>query len=129
MDAFLAVACVVSGIFAGSTIGVVFGFSVAGHNDVLSGIEPKEANFLVRFLSRPTNNLSLVDSVLFVTIILSWILVFFGLCATPLFVAKLSDSISGTTLIVAYSAFAVAWFVGQIIGRGLWIRSVSPTSR
>ena len=122
---FAAAACLTSGVFAGATIGIIFGYAVTGHNDVLCGIEPKTSNPLVRLLARPTGNLTLVEGLLFLIVILSWLAVFFALLALPLYVNEWSGDVTGAVMLFAYGSLSIAWFIGQVVGKRLWIKSAT----
>jgi hypothetical protein len=108
------------GILSGGALGIVLGFSVASHRDVLSGIRPNTRNRLILFLARPTSEMRGFETVLFLILMLLWLVVFFGLCALPAVAAGRFEGDGPPLFLVAYGFAVGAWWLGQRIGIQAW---------
>lgn len=120
MDAISAILQIFSAVIAGGVIGVIFGFSIASHNDVLRGVRPLTQNRFILFLARPTSEFSFFEGVLFFALILAWLVAFFAICAVPAFV---SSKMSNGGLIAAeivYAIFVLAGWLGRKFGAHIW---------
>ena len=117
LPAFLVALC---GVGAGALVGVVFGFSIASHADVLRGVRPNTTNRLILFLARPTSEFGLFGGILFVVLMLAWLAVFFGLCALPAIAAQRLTGDGPPLVLVAYGFFAVATWLGRRFGAHAW---------
>jgi hypothetical protein len=110
------------GSASGLLIGIVFGFGVASHYDVLAGARPRTENRFLRWICRPTRELSVLEGILFVLLMLGWLVVFFALCALPILVAaKLGDE-DPLLFALAMGTFVSASFFARTLGRKLWLR-------
>jgi len=109
----------VIGLAAGAILGIISGFSMASHRDVLLGMKPRTTNRLVLFLARPANDLNFSHGLLFLLLLVAWIATFFALVAAPAIAAsRLGD---GSPLILfAYAAGAVGWWRGRRFGASIW---------
>ncbi|MBV8034943.1 hypothetical protein [Roseateles sp.] len=108
------------GLACGAAVGFVFGFALTSHADVLRGIRPNTKNRLVLFLARPTSEMGLLSSVLFLAIMCAWLAVLFGPCALP---AIASEHLSGDgppLILLAYGCFALAAWLGRSFGAHAW---------
>ncbi|WP_444893094.1 hypothetical protein ACJJIE_22985 [Microbulbifer sp. TRSA001] len=78
---------VVSGILY-LIFGVVVGFALSSHKDVLLGRRPNTQNKFILFLARPTQSMQGIDKVVFVIAMLLWFPVFICLVAAPIVLAS-----------------------------------------
>lgn len=108
------------GFFAGGCLGVVLGFSVASHKDVLQGVRPTTTNRLILFLARPTREMKFLEAIVFLLLMLVWLAVFFGLVAAPAIASTRLSGDSPPLILLAYGCAAVAWWVGQKFGAHAW---------
>jgi hypothetical protein len=117
LPAFLVALC---GVSAGVLVGVVFGFSMASHTDVLRGVRPITTNRLILFLARPTREFGPFGGILFVALMLAWLAISFGLCALPAIAAQRLTGDGPPLVLVAYGFFAVATWLGWRFGAHAW---------
>ena len=78
MDILHVILTALSGIVAGGIVGIVFGFSMASHADVMRGVRPATSNRLILFVARPTSEFRSWESVVFLLLMLVWLAVFFA---------------------------------------------------
>lgn len=109
-----------SSLAAGGIVGFVFGFSLASHADVLRGVRPATTNRLVLFLARPTSEFRLLESLLFLILMGTWLAVFFALCAVPAVVAGRFLGDAELLMPVGYVLFVVAGWFGRRFGKHVW---------
>jgi hypothetical protein len=105
---------------AGAVLGVVLGFSLASHNDVLRGVRPNTNNRLIVFLARPTSEMRGSQAVIFLLLMLVWLVVFFGLLAVPALAAQHLAGEGPPLHLPAYGVAAVAWWLGSRFGANAW---------
>lgn len=110
----------VSSLAAGGIIGFVFGFSLASHTDVLRGVRPATTNRLVLFLARPTSEFRLLEALLFLILMGTWLAVFFALCAVPAIVAGRFLDETEFLMPIGYVLFIAAGWLGQRFGKHVW---------
>ncbi len=111
---------VLSTIFAGTIVGFVQGFAMAGHRAVLSGARPTTANRIFRLFTRPSAELSSTETLIVFSFVILWLGVFIGLCALP-FVLASKLHLDGITLYLM-GAFVVAGIIAVRMGRAAWRR-------
>lgn len=115
-----AVLVAIVGAVCGGIVGVVFGFSATSHTDVLRGVRPVTNSRIIRFLARPTAEMSPAEGVLFVLLILAWLAVFFGLMLLPAVAAGRLTEDTVPLVPLAYGVTAVAWWLGFKFGAHAW---------
>lgn len=109
----------VVGLLAGAVLGIVMGFAMASHTDVLMGVRPKTNNRFIKFIARPTAELTFLEGAAFLVIMALWLLVFFGLVLAPAFVSArlLGDE---SFLLLGIACQGASWWLGQKFGAHLW---------
>lgn len=110
----------VASLAAGGIVGFVFGFSLASHADVLRGVRPATTNRLVLFLARPTSEFRLLESLLFLILMGTWLAIFFALCAVPAIIADRFLDDTELLMPVAYVLFVAAGWLGNRFGKHVW---------
>lgn len=108
------------GLLAGGCLGVVLGFSVASHKDVLRGVRPTTKNQLILFLARPTREMKGAEAIGFLLLMLVWVALFFALVLAPGIASTRLSGDGPPLLPLAYGCTAVAWWVGQKFGAHAW---------
>ena len=117
---------VIVGLVAGLCVGLVGGFGLAANAHASSGVSRAFSNPILRWIGRPTNNLSFVDAVLYLILIAGWLVIFFALCATPFLVAAKLSVAESLLLWVATIPLVAGILLGKVVGKNLWLRV--PTS-
>ncbi|MCA0175792.1 MAG: hypothetical protein LCH73_05820 [Proteobacteria bacterium] len=115
-----AIAFSIVGLLAGGVLGVVLGFSVASHKDVLRGVRPTTKNRLIVFLARPTAEMSFKEGIVFFFLIVVWLAVFFALVLLPGIASERLSGDGPPLILLAYGCTAVAWWLGQKFGAHAW---------
>lgn len=108
------------GLLAGGVLGVVLGFSVASHKDVLRGVRPTTKNRLILFLARPTAEMNFGEGIIFLLLMLLWLAVFFGLILLPAIASERLSGDSPNLILLAYGCSALSWWLGQKFGAHAW---------
>ena len=122
MYALSMAAVVITGLAVGCLIGIIFGFSLASHYDVLAGRRPTTSNRFLRWLCRPTREFGLIEGILFVMLMLAWLAAFFALCAIPVVVAAKIDGEDSSLIGIAIVSFVGSSYFARGLGRKLWQR-------
>jgi hypothetical protein len=118
MLAYVLVAVV--GILAGLCLGITSGFGMAMHAGIQAGVSRDFANPLLRFLARPTDNISAGFAFEFLLLASAWLVLFVGLFSIPFFVAswlKVSDDVLAWTV---FPPLIAGFLPGRYMGRKLW---------
>lgn len=115
-----AVLVAIVGVVCGGIVGVVFGFSATSHPDVLRGVRPDTNSRIIRFLARPTAEMSPAEGLLFILLMLAWLGVFFGLMLLPGVAAGRLTEDTVPLVPVAYVFTAVAGWLGFKFGAHAW---------
>ena len=110
---------VVSGILY-LVFGVIVGFALSSHKDVLSGRRPNTRNKFIRFLARATESIRGIEKVIFAVAMLLWFPVFIGLVATPIVLAsKYAPELEQVIFIMLIPCVVVGKFYGSYKWRAL----------
>jgi ABC-type phosphate/phosphonate transport system permease subunit len=115
-----ALAIAIVGLLCGGILGVVLGFSVASHRDVLRGVRPNTKNRLILFLARPTAEMNAWEGVVFFLLMVLWLGVFFTLLALPGIAAGRLSGDGPPLELLAIGSTAVAWWLGHKFGAHAW---------
>lgn len=100
-------------------LGVILGFSLSSHKDVLAGRRPNTTNRFILFLARPTQNIRGIDKVIFAVGIVLWFPLFIALVATPIVLAsKYAPELEQLVFIMLVPCA----LVGKIYGSYKWRR-------
>lgn len=113
---------IIVGVSAGSALGIIWGFCMAGHRDVLSGFSPRTNNRFLLFVCRLTNNLNFMDAIGFLVLICTWLVLFILLVAAPIVVASKLDGENSVLVVCSMAAFFVTSYLARGIGERLWVR-------
>lgn len=111
-------------VITGGAIGIIFGFSLASQQDVLSGYRPNTTNRFLLFVCRPTSEFSAFESILFFFLIIGWLGLFVLLCAAPAIVAVRLDGEGTPAMTLSLLVFFVASYLARNIGKNLWLRLI-----
>jgi len=109
-------------VITGSCLGIISGFSIASQKDVLAGFRPNTNNRFLLFVCRPTSELTFVDAILFVLLLVTWLALFVILIVAPAIVALQIDQENELAVRVSLVIVAVFIFISRNIGKNLWDR-------
>ena len=98
-------------------LGYIFGFAVASHNDVLSGVRPESNNKFITFICRPTTEIKGVEKLIFSVGMIIWTLCFFALIALPVVLASKNSPEYSDYIIYAIIPLM---FAGKLFGALSW---------
>ena len=108
-------------VFLYVLFGVILGFALSSHNDVLLGRRPNTKNRLVLFLARPTQNIRGIEKAIFVVGMLLWVPLFVGIIATPIILAaKYATEIEK----VVFLLLVPCVLIGKLYGSYRWRKLV-----
>jgi hypothetical protein len=117
-----AVLGILVGGVSGTVMGVVYGFCMASHRDVLAGFKPKTNNKLLLLVCRPTRELGSGATLVLFGLVCLWLVVFVLLVAAPIVtVSKLAGDNSSLTA-GSMAVFFLAAFLARTAGQRLWSR-------
>lgn len=114
----------ITAIAVGAVGGIVFGFSLASHPDIMAGRRPNTSSRFLRWICRPTREFGFAEGVLFVLLMLTWIVVFVALLAVPVLLAAKVDGDNSPLVVIAMATAVGVSFFARSIGRRLWQRLV-----
>ena len=107
---------------SGTVVGSVFGFSMAGHTQVLEGREFYPRNKVMRFFVTAPKDRTAVQNLIYFILMVSWFFVFVGLVALPFLINEklgpFQTWVSSGLIIV----FIISLLFGKLVGRQLWYR-------
>ena len=111
-------------VITGGCLGIIFGFSLASHKDVLAGFRPNTKNRFLLFICRPASELSSIETVLFFFLIFGWFALFAFFCAAPAIVAVRLDGEGTPAMTISLTVLCVVSYVTRNIGKNLWLRLI-----
>ena len=114
---------VVSGLLAGVVQWVPCGVGLAAYRYNRGGAAIKSSNMWVQLAASPPGSYSLLGKLVFVALMLTWLVVFFGAMAVPTLVAKLLQvpDASHSIMYATYANFLVG-AVAFVVGPAIWRR-------
>jgi hypothetical protein len=105
-------------IAAGTIVGFVFGFGIAAHKDILSGVRPNTTSRLLLLMCRPSRELSSTETLTVFAVLVVWLVLFLALIGAPIVVAdKLVGSSAGPVVLAILGAGVIT---GRVAGRKTW---------
>jgi hypothetical protein len=121
---FAATAVTIAGLLSGGIVGIVFGFGLASHKDVLAGIRPTKANRFIQWLARPSKELTSSETLIAFVLVLVWVGSFFFLCAVPIIVAAKIAGEASWLRVYGFGVFLITGLLAKYLGARLWQRVI-----
>jgi len=123
MSEFVLFAPIAAAGVAGVVLGIVYGFALASHTDVMSGTNHRPSNRFIAFFVHRSSQRSVGDLLLVLLLLLVWFVVFLVLLALPLLVGHMLALPQGWWGIASYIVVFALAFLTRPLGAKLWRQS------
>lgn len=107
-------------IFSGALLGYIFGFAIAGHNDAVDGVRPRNNNQLIFLLMQPPARLSFVGKVIFILCMLIWLPLLFCIGSLPAIVGTRLGIEDMSVIKTSYLVFIAVAVLFLRLGKKSW---------
>jgi hypothetical protein len=115
---------VLASVVAGVVVGIAVGLILTARAEAISGTGPRPNNPFIFVFSRPLRDLSLIEWLVIVAVVLNVMLVLIAFAVMPLVVSDWLSQPKGLYLFGVYTAGIAAFWIAYPVGRKLWLRRV-----